>query len=708
MENCSSKGSTFQRELMIRVLSVYNESHSLRKDAQLTVDTVTTLCEHMLRDLKTTLQANSEERNANSAACELIDEYTEILNICKTEHRRFKWLQRNDFYVPPTKHIVGEQRSIENGIFKFCQLSCEVIDIKFNLKKFLELPGVFNKIITYMHKLEQNDTVLQNIVQGQLWKTKKASHGGEIIMPFKLYFDDVEVGNNLGSHAGIHKVGTVYHQIACLPPEYQSSLQNIFLAQLFHASDWKNSSTKVIFSKLLTQLKDIGQNGIQINIDGSKYTVYFLCAVIVGDNLALNQMLGIAQSFSANHYCRFCKMSRDVAKSCTMENRTLLRNRENYESDLQVNTLNITGIKEECVFHELPFFHMSENHYVDIAHDIFEGICFYEIAEVLHQLVFKEKFIQNNSQRTLDFLNARIESFNYPSHQNKPPLFKLEEVRAKHFRMSAAEMKSFFMFLNVIIGDHIPAENEFWQLYLKLREIVSLLLCPQFDMERCEYLTNLIHEHHEMYIKLIGNYQPKFHFMVHYPEIIKQVGPLVHLSTLRFESKHHEMKLGSHPLATSVNITKTLAIKNQLKFAYKLLTQRGLNIEIVTGLAKDIDSTVRRFLVQNHSSCNYQETAFIKVQSIRLSCNNIVIISNDQEFPVFGKIQNILIDKSNHIIFICVLLETLYYDHHLAAYHVLPKLDKVIVPLKDINYYKSLGSTTSDSGRLLVTTMCTF
>lgn len=45
------------------------------------------------------------------------------------------------------------------------------------------------------------------------------------------------MGNPLGSHSGIHKIGCVYYTVPALPPEYLSSLENIFIAFLFHSED---------------------------------------------------------------------------------------------------------------------------------------------------------------------------------------------------------------------------------------------------------------------------------------------------------------------------------------------------------------------------------------------------------------------------------------------------------------------------------------
>ncbi|CAI6376629.1 unnamed protein product [Macrosiphum euphorbiae] len=99
------------------------------------------------------------------------------------------------------------------------------------------------------------------------------------------------MGNPLGSHSGVHKIGCIYYTIPALPPEYLSSLENIFPAFLFHSSDRgaHKFDNKTMFSALINTLIDLEENG---------------------DNLGLNSMLGFVHSFSANHYCRICRLQK--------------------------------------------------------------------------------------------------------------------------------------------------------------------------------------------------------------------------------------------------------------------------------------------------------------------------------------------------------------------------------------------------------------
>lgn len=107
-------------------------------------------------------------------------------------------------------------------------------------KIFLQLPLVYKTIIKYMDDTSKNMEI----------KFK-----GKTVLPIFLYYDDVEMGNPLGSHSGIHKLGCVYYTIAGLPSEYLSSLDNIFAAYLFHSNDRETKfSNSQLFSALIKEL----------------------------------------------------------------------------------------------------------------------------------------------------------------------------------------------------------------------------------------------------------------------------------------------------------------------------------------------------------------------------------------------------------------------------------------------------------------------
>lgn len=140
--------------------------------------------------------------------------------------------------------------------------------------------------------------------------------------------------------------------------------------------------------------------------------------------------------------------------------------------------------------------------------------------------------------------------------------------------MSASEVLCFSRHLGVLIGDLVPINSEFWQLYILLRQIIQIVMLKSIQPEHNLLLKTLITEHHELYLKLfITNLKPKYHHLLHYPSIMSKVGPVSHLWSMRYESKHRESKLTAHSITSRKNICYTLSIKLQLRLAHRLLSK---------------------------------------------------------------------------------------------------------------------------------------
>lgn len=109
--------------------------------------------------------------------------------------------------------------------------------------------------------------------------------------------------------------------------------------------------------------------------------------------------------------------------------------------------------------------------------------------------------------------------------------------------MTASEMLCFVKFLGLLIGDLIPENDTFWQLYILLRRIIDILLSRTSTRDDTLLINNLIYEHNKLYIELSGNkLKPKYHHLLHYAMVLEMSGPFIHYSSMRFEAKHKDLK----------------------------------------------------------------------------------------------------------------------------------------------------------------------
>ena len=172
--------------------------------------------------------------------------------------------------------------------------------------RFLQQPGVLSSIL--QEKKSDEDSVLESYRDGLYFQENFNSHTNDKFLPFLLYSDDFETANPLGSRKGIHKLTAVYASFLCLPSKYRANLRNIMLVALVPAQFVSKYGMDSILSPVVQELKEIERTGLQLNCPGEYVgSVKPRLFQVIGDNLALNTMLGYVSSFSSNYYCRVCK-----------------------------------------------------------------------------------------------------------------------------------------------------------------------------------------------------------------------------------------------------------------------------------------------------------------------------------------------------------------------------------------------------------------
>jgi hypothetical protein len=245
-----------------------------------------------------------------------------------------------DYFIKPKPYIVGNvvsKKRINGRIIKdIVPVYGQFLPLRTIFKAFFSLPGVFDTVYNYMVNLMQETAVLSNFVQGKLWRKKKIDYfSDKIVFPLFVYYDDFEVNNPLGSHKAIQKIDGTYVTISCIPPEYRSTLNEIFVTLLFHASDRAQFKNAAMFRILVDEINYLQDHGIVLHLPQGDQKVYFAQGLLTGDNLGLNTILGYSMSFNATYYCRFCTTGKeDCEKDCFVRKENLRRT-ERYLNDVQ-------------------------------------------------------------------------------------------------------------------------------------------------------------------------------------------------------------------------------------------------------------------------------------------------------------------------------------------------------------------------------------
>ena len=495
-------------------------------------------------------------------------------------------------------------------------------------------------------KCEGGGNCYNDLKDGDYFK-QHLHENNKIVLPFVLFFDDFETGNPLGSKRGVHKMGALYLSLRCLHPSKLSKLKNIFLVSLFPSKLRDKHGNKLIFEELIEEISSLETNGL--NINGK--SVIFKLAGFLGDNLGLNSILGFVESFSANYYCRFCKTPKHIAQLMVKEDKSTMRNEENYSHDVASDNVTASGVKEECVFNRIPSFNCTENYFCDPMHDICEGVANYDMVKIIQYYIENKVF-------TLDKLNARVQKFKFYKicKSNKPPIISKNRLNNGDLFFSASEMHKLVTFFSVIVGDLIPANCEVWQLYIRLKNILNICSCKSLSSDLCEYLDVLIREHNSLYLRLFKEtLKPKYHLLVHYSRIIRQTGPVSHNWAYRFESKHYQSKQYATSCRSRINLAKSIAIRHQLLIA-SVLHNAPSDDSYEIGPGTVVDGVY---------NCEW-----VARRGVKLAVGHIVFVRCEEDLPVFGKIQFILVNCKNEVSLKLSLLNTIAFDDHINAFMV--------------------------------------
>ena len=518
--------------------------------------------------------------NIDNIKC--IGDKTEFLSLCEnpfkyinTEYKLIKYLKLNSLYVKPSKYVLKTSTKLKTrkGISVLENVNDTVVymSIYFMIQKFLELPNVYKKMSEKMKRLMENNTYISHFVQGEKWRKIVRENPGKNLIPIFLYNDDFATGNQQGIKASNHGVSVVNMHFPLMEDWELSKLEFLFPIAFVEASHTKSGNKTTCLIKLRNILKTLAEDGIKINLLGEEITVHIILGTIIGDNLAVHQMLDMTTGFMHEFMCRVCLMDKNTRKTAVVEDKRLIRTIEHYNFNKNNSKL---GYNRVCPFNLIPNFHVIENYSADIMHDVFEGIAVYGMQAALDTLIREGFFTAAEFSNLLDtFSYGVIDSNNKLSSDN----FKNGKLY-----LTASQSILLVKYLPVLISHRVPHNNSTYKYTIILERLCNMCFSKKFDNEKIKDFEQLIKKHHSMYLKfkeikidketneeILVNVtlKPKHHFILHYLLIILLCGPLIHMWSMRHEGLNKYMKMYTDVSTSRVNLSLSLAKKFQIMFA---------------------------------------------------------------------------------------------------------------------------------------------
>uniref|UniRef100_A0A8D8Z1A7 C2H2-type domain-containing protein n=3 Tax=Cacopsylla melanoneura TaxID=428564 RepID=A0A8D8Z1A7_9HEMI len=637
------------------------------------------------------------------------------LKSVNSEYKRFKIFQEQGTLIMPVEITVGTRLDYKHCLGKTLQkqvhCTIQIIPLKDVLMRFFSMKGVLSDTIAHLRRLSNSDSPFTNITQGSVWAQMKNTFNYDPLvlqLPMIVYYDDFESNNPLGSHNVIQKLGGLYVSLPCLPKQYVSLLSNILLFAVFHASDRSTLGNKVVFHNAIEQLNVLQKDGIVVKYNDYDVVLKFRVVCITGDNLGLNGILGFVENFNASYCCRICCASKEERQKYFYEKPELLRTKRTYLDQLSLKeSVSITGVKEPCAWLSLKGFDPFENVAVDVLHDYLEGCCRYVMTFVVTYLLHTSSLVR------FDILEKRIQSFDFgPDNSSKPVNALCLGTNSKvSVRTSASEMLTLVRYFALIIGDHVPTDDDVWEVFLQLRKVLNLVLTHTVFRDNIPYLENAISELCSGFLTVSKSpLPPKFHFLTHYPRMFLKYGPLTQIWTMRFEAKHKVMKVAARASSNKMNICKTIAIRNQLSLNGLFRDEEPFNFQ-ETGLKRKISTTISLkmkdlFSVSDSFDKTHWSIKWVKINGVLFKEFSVILVDIDvaSENPVFAQVINLFVeDSSKKILFYAHQFKTSDFDPHYFAFQVCPTYEPVLVKFDDL-YQPAVPHTLSEvQNRLYIT-----
>lgn len=534
------------------------EINQLRLPNQKQTNDVIILVKHLLENqLKMTKTLLETDTNLSSESktnvYEILDDVNahvnQQLSAIGTVYKRKKRLDMNPFYVPPQEKGLGIrwrskiQPDVDVPNHVLSQTTFQIVPIKGTLLACFKRPSFKKIYFDYQNKKHQcSDGVYKNYCCSNVFRISGVNQHKDAII-IQIGTDDFDVCCPLKSKSTIHKLTAIYFTIRNLPPEYQSKLNCIFLVALCETENTKGRDVSLhdIWKLVQQELSELETIGLQID-ENTNLKVFLFN--VVSDNLGANGALGFVESFIVYGMCRICSMAEREWRFATSENQMKLRTESSYmqainyikslDDDSTIDLKISQGIKSYCVLNDLDHFHVTKNINVDLMHDVLEGV----VPFFLHNFF---TYCHDNKIASYTTSQKLVRDFNY-GFLFKQKLPSTIKTTSTHLNQNAIQLYTIMLHLPFIFKDYITklgAVIECMELLLQIMQVLFSTTILKSDCIRLQMQIEMYLIRYQQVFKC--HLLPKLHFLLHYPHVIQEMGPVVFTWMMRFESKHKMM-----------------------------------------------------------------------------------------------------------------------------------------------------------------------
>ena len=631
-------------------------------------DSVRNIVSDAITEAIDNVSTDSQDAATHSKTLQALGEF-------RSRHNLDKFIRDGLAVVQPETIELG--RSAQGKPYRY-----QYISIIEQLQNILAFNDNIAKFV--LHELRPNHLVLRDVIDGSCHRDDASG-----VIRLIFYFDEFGIVDPLGNKSSKYKVGAIYYSILNIPSRLRSRLCGIFLAALFKSSLIKRVGWHKLLQRFLTDIAQLRTGGILVRDgEGRQICLKGVASCFVGDNLGLKGIGGFTENFSTGRCCRTCTSPVDTQQCLFEESNTLLRTPVSFQEQITeltskgfpqtlVSEYGIKGRSPLCDIEEaFPVLRLPP----DVAHDLLEGVVPYTLCLVLDSLI-------TNGVFSLEILNHRIGAFNFQESNRPQPLKRTKG--ALKVKETAREAWTLLRTLSLVIGDLVPAEDTRWRVHIGLCELVEIILAPDFSEGDIVYLEQRVAEWLELIRDTFPDFRikPKFHFLIHYGTHIRRHGPLRHLWTLRFESKHSSLKTIADRSKNRIDVCKTVASKHQRALALHLHDQGYMSDGRIEGLQSNTsDRRSAGGCLLASAAVNGDIGHSVAFNGTSYKRGDVVLVH--EEDVSFGVIKAVAVKEGD--VFLALTMLSCEYDMHLNAYKVGQTDSMKVVPVLELADYHPL------------------
>lgn len=222
------------------------------------------------------------------------------------------------------------------------------------------------------------------------------------------------------------------------------------------------------------------------------------------------------------------------------------------------------GIKRISIIADLYYYSIVQSMGFDPFHDIEEGV-----APILLGLASYFSYFSSYRILTKENIVIRAKQYDYgtaDSHYAPKSL----TVDFSSIKLSGIQTRNLLLRFIFIYGDLENHENS--HLFNVIRNLITItktVYSYEISEQSVVLLEKVVHDFLTG-IKTVFETQkiiPKMHFLIHYPNMIRRLGPPIVHTTMSFENRHHPFNMKAHTFTNYSALTETLAKNNQQFFA---------------------------------------------------------------------------------------------------------------------------------------------